>query len=728
VPPKKRKTSAEKPGLMEEFLEFRAGKKRKRRTPARVLARALVKKKGRGGRLAILAAVLVVVAYLLGPYAAWAGLGVVAFLVLCEAWPELTRWGWQNRRMLAPFAAILAMTLPAALVLRSPRAAAFAGILGLLFVGYAHLNLRLRARDHSHAHGFIPRQWIPWAYAAAGWTALAAKAGLTYPVTGVLLAAWLAWAVRFWMVNRTRTGGHQIPLARRWEATIASPDYEDIPSTDKLLKSRLVNVRTVPGGYAARVVLPPGMRGSKIEDKTEVIAGIYDVPVTAVTVEQVPGGSATARELLILPKSPINKPCKWKGSDLDPARGISTLGNYIDSGRAEYVWYRPGSGPWHDLIAGTTDAGKSRLVDLLLASSRLAHGLIVDWVGDPQFGQSLPAWQGEVDWFARGNTEIMVMLRAVKRVMLARNDILSQIEWTNPRGKKMKGVDHFTPTVEMPLLVVTIEEASFLLKNKEARAICEEIAKMGRKCGIKLRLITQVASLDQLGGSGALRSNVVSGNVIVLRTGGKSDKDFSFQGAMTVDPVSIPRLLPDGSTSAGMGFSLGAASRSAPMRVDYVPDPFAYIKDRDPVWRIDAASAEAAGAPYAARHSDSGVAVEDIVVDELGVDEDESTQADVVPIRRGEASLVKPGEIARGAGGVGCKEFITRYVKAYANRSLYPDASVSRGQVLNKVQSAEEGPWSWETARKDIAALVRDPRKPIWSDDEMDTLYYKEAS
>jgi hypothetical protein len=726
VPPKKRKTGADKPGLLEEFLEFRAGKKRKRRTPARVLARWLIKKKGRGGRLTLLAGALVLVAYLLGWYAAWAGLGIVAFLVLCEAWPELTRWGWQNRRMLAPFAAILAMTLPAALVLRSPRAAAFAGLLGLLFVGYAHLNLRLRAKDHSHARGFIPRQWIPWSYAAAGWTVLAAREGLTRPVAGILLIAWLAWAVRFWMVNRSRSG-HQIPLARLWDATIANPEYEDIASADKLLKSRLVNVRTVPGGYAARVVVPPGMRGSKIEDKTEVIAGIYDVPVTAVTVEQIPGGSATARELLILPKAAINKPCKWKGPDLDLERGISTLGNYVDSGRTEYVWYRPGSGPWHDLISGTTDAGKSRLVDLLLSTSRLAHGLIVDWVGDPQFGQSLPAWQGEVDWFARGNTEIMVMLRAAKRVMLARNGILSQQEWTAPSGKKMRGIPFFTPSVEMPLLVVTIEEASFLLKNKEARAICEELAKMGRKCGIKLRLITQVASLDQLGGSGALRSNVVSGNVIVLRTGGKSDKDFSFQGAMTVDPVSIPRLLPDGSTSAGMGFSLGAASRSAPMRVDYVANPFDYVKDRDPIWHIDAASAQAAGAPYSARHSDGG-AVDSDVIDAEVVEDDELGELEDAEAGKPSLSLVKPGEIARGTGGVGCKEFITRYVKAYANRTIDPDASVSRGQVLNKVQSAEEGPWSWETARKDIATLVRDPRKPVWSDDDMDTLYYKEAS
>jgi hypothetical protein len=111
--------------------------------------------------------------------------------------------------------------------------------------------------------------------------------------------------------------------------------------------------------------------------------------VTAVTIDQ--STAANRRELLVLPKAITNKVIKWKGPDLDLATFRSTVATYIDGDRVTYVWCRPGSGPWHDLISGTTDSGKSRLIDLLLATSREGgQDHIVDWVLDPQNGQSLP--------------------------------------------------------------------------------------------------------------------------------------------------------------------------------------------------------------------------------------------------------------------------------------------------------------------------------------------------
>jgi len=66
---------------------------------------------------------------------------------------------------------------------------------------------------------------------------------------------------------------------------------------------------------------------------------------------------------------------------------------------ALYRFWRLESGPPHDLISGCTDSGKSRLVDLLLCEERHSP-LIVSWIIDPQGGQSLPAWRGQVDIFA----------------------------------------------------------------------------------------------------------------------------------------------------------------------------------------------------------------------------------------------------------------------------------------------------------------------------------------
>jgi len=96
----------------------------------------------------------------------------------------------------------------------------------------------------------------------------------------------------------------------------------------------------------------------------------------------------------------------------------------------------------------------------------------------------------------------------------------------------------------MPLLVITIFEAHALLALDGARAIAEDIGKMSRKCGIKLRLETQVPLLDQLGNSTTLRDMVVSGNVVVFRTANRLTGQVAFNGNLPVDPASHPEGIP----------------------------------------------------------------------------------------------------------------------------------------------------------------------------------------
>jgi hypothetical protein len=270
----------------------RASKKRKRRTPARMVGRRLWKwlRKDPLWALGTLAVVLAVAAgtawHIYGGRAVAVGAAALGFLVVCEAWPEILRWAHLNRRHFIPVAALALMAAPAALAWRSPYWAALVGLAGLLFVAYSHANLRARARQHSHAAGYIPRAWLPMAYLAAGWTIAAARFGITQRTLAVLLAGWVAWAVRFWFVNRARTASTDLPLAKKWAETIADPDYKHIDSGKKLLGSRLVNVRSVPGGMAATVVLPPGQEGSQVDTRGEVIASVYGTLVTDVTIDE----------------------------------------------------------------------------------------------------------------------------------------------------------------------------------------------------------------------------------------------------------------------------------------------------------------------------------------------------------------------------------------------------------------------------------------------------------
>jgi hypothetical protein len=711
------KTRKAKGGAFEAALaEYqRASKKRKRHTPTRMASRKLWKwlRKDPLWALGTLAVVLAVGAgtvwHFYGVRAVAAGAAVLTFLVVCEAWPELLKWAHLNRRHFVPFAALALMAAPAVLAWRSPYWAALTGLFGLLFVFYSHANLRARAREHSHAAGYIPRAWLPMAYLAAGWTGLAARLGVTRQTVAVLLAGWVVWAVRFWFVNRSRGASTDLPLAKKWAETIANPDYPHIDSGKKLVGSKLVNVRSVPGGMAATVVLPPGQEGSQVDSRGEVIASVYGTLVTDVTIDE--SKAANMREMFVLPRSPLRKPHHWKGSDLNLNTWISTVGSYIDGERVQYVWCIPESGPWHDLIAGTTRAGKSRLLDQLLTTSRQAKGYMVDWVIDPQNGQSLPDWVDEVDWFAAGVDEGMKVLRGARALMYARNLVFAGREHTDRKGRTKKGMKGFTPTLEYPQINLTIDEAHAILQIPEAVTILAEMGKMGSKCGIKVRLVVHLPLLSELGGSSVLRDMVASGNVFVLRTASRITGQVAFQGALPVDPVTIPRRMPDGSSSGGLGFALGADSRRAPMRLDWVEDPLDLIEGI-PITHLSDDEARAAGADYAQYR---GLRFDEDIIDVEVIEDAPATGAE---------PQETPGNVLRGPGAPGCEGAFIAMIKAYADQAQYPGARVSRDEIVPKLLRT----WKNRQITNTLKEVCDHPDKPVWSDDDRSTFYYKEAS
>lgn len=315
---------------------------------------------------------------------------------------------------------------------------------------------------------------------------------------------------------------------------------------------------------------------------TERIASAFGVSVDSVVLEHDQTRKADLARFAVYHVNPLQTSTLWAGPHLlDMSTGLAPLGVYQDASFANYRFFRPGSGSVHDLISGASDSGKSTLIGLLLSYER--HNGFVSIVIDPQRGQSLPDWQDAVPVFARSAEEGLDVLRRVKAGMLRRNELLADLRWVDEQGRQRRGVPDFTHTPQMPLAVVTIDEAHAILRQyPEAVAICEDIAKMGRKCGIKLRLATQVPLLDQLGNSNTMREQVAAGNVIVLRTGGRMSGQVAFQGQLPVDPFLLPREWPDGSSTAGLGYLLSGTSREAPMRTLWVPDMFGYASSGEP--------------------------------------------------------------------------------------------------------------------------------------------------
>ncbi|RAJ61735.1 hypothetical protein K378_04095 [Streptomyces sp. Amel2xB2] len=484
----------------------------------------------------------------------------------------IVRFSWRHRRPLAPVhAAITLGTLGAACGAAADGWKTALLLDASLAAGTAWWLRRRRLKDRP----LRPREHA-YALTSAGTAgalllAMAARGGIAPPMPGLLLIWLLAVGIPWWWHHRIRDVdgalGEEIEL---WEQRVAH-------DRGALTGSWLTNLvgRQDGNGVSALINLPPGeLTTEQAVAATGRIASAFGVPPSSVVIEATAEGANNQAELAVYKRNPLQAVHPWPGPHLlDHEAGVAPIGVYPDGGHALYRFWRPGSGPVHDLIAGTTDAGKSRLLDQLLAYERHSP-LMVSWVIDPQRGQSLPDWQDAVDWFADSVAEGKKLLKAAQREMYRRNKLLARMEWTDEKGRLRRGKASFTPTKELPLLCLTIEEAHAVLADPQNVKIVEDLAKMARKCGIKLRLVTQVPLLAQLGNSMTLRDMVAAGNVVVLRTANRLSGQVAFNGTIPADPHALPREFPDGSSSSGLGYSLGPQARSSVMRTHFVEDPF----------------------------------------------------------------------------------------------------------------------------------------------------------
>jgi ribosomal protein S25 len=395
-------------------------------------------------------------------------------------------------------------------------------------------------------------------------------------------------------------GANRVQLADfadRWEERVAGGNGEQ----PILRKSRLTDVRKTKHGIEARIILPPGVLTTEDAIKaTERIASAYEVPLSAVSIEAYRGGVANQAKLIIIDDDPLVTAISFPGPSLRED-GSFDLGTYVDGETATMRLWRPKYGAVHMLLTGCTGAGKSGVYNVVLANAT-SSPLVTTWVLDPQGGQSMPEWMDHVDWAARSTEEGLIMLQAAYDVMMARSRHLATMEFVDEQGNTRRGRGYFEPSEEMPLLTIVIDEAHQLLTDPDATKLVADIVKMARKCGVQLLLATQVPSVEELGGNSTIRDQLASGTAIVLRAQSSQSGRMVFSGAMPVAPHKIPSEMSDGSTSAGLGFTMGSNTRTAIMRTYYVSDRQAYALGSEASPRpLDALSANAAGLAYANR-------------------------------------------------------------------------------------------------------------------------------
>lgn len=471
--------------------------------------------------------------------------------------------------------------------------------------------------------------------AATTWLAVIA---VTDPSTTFGRAAWVAgiagWAVTSypWWRHVERTGARTRPAAPQARTVVTERDPLAAYAIDTwaqrighpmgpLAGTRLTNFRRLPACEAGS---PGRVRQPNWTAQVEAIeAGTINMR------EQRPlllGRIATAygcsygdvafftdkhnlsrAEVRVQPDNLLAETRLWRGLEgTDWGRGRSVVGRYDDGKPMLYQWHKENFGAVHDLISGCTGSGKSELVAQLLLISQHSRGLVLDWVGDPQGGQSYGQLKDLVDWFAPNPTEIKLMLLAAKIEMIRRNHALAAAH-----------VKTWTPTLDMPLLVVTLDEAQSYLDDPDILQLITDLAGMGRKSGIKMRLLTQVPSAGNLGGSVYIKEQVRVQAFI-----GRAATEVA--GRLAVDPDSVfdPRELPDtwgpatcdpeGTTAGLMGVQ-GINGRDVFGRVDYTGNDMSVWLQGElspGVFSADAQAAPGQSQLWGERHERTRLAIE----------------------------------------------------------------------------------------------------------------------
>lgn len=409
-----------------------------------------------------------------------------------------------------------------------------------IFLATRHLDSRWTRRAAVVAAG-LTMVWLP----------LIAALGPA-PSLAVFAACWAAFTVACFHHYR----GDQAPAT-------PSKDEETWArlAEHKRWNARLGNAETIPNGrrYPIRCDGVQTHIGDVLAQPLSVAAA-WHKPITEAYVEPSPDGVASRGTLTILRTGTLQGIRHWDGEGVT-GDGFARVARFADGADARIRIFAPMDGARHSLIAGTTGAGKSELLGLLL-HVYLTSGFIFPVVLDPQEGQSLPDWQGVVP-YAAGAEQCMEMLRLIHQMMYSRSRRLASMTWDDQgHTRRMSFFDH--QLTGWPLIRVIADEAHVLLSDPAAIELFKDIGKLGRKTGTGVDLVTQVPSLEELG-SQTLRSMLRGGNVICLRT---ADRVSAGMLGLPADPHDLPQYFANGDYTYGLGYVIGPDRRQAIARTD----------------------------------------------------------------------------------------------------------------------------------------------------------------
>ena len=323
-----------------------------------------------------------------------------------------------------------------------------------------------------------------------------------------------------------------------------TPPAELDPNTMEGLWARLVRPKVMPGthlkdaqidpatgGWVAWVVADDDVPAVPVPDRKQLVGALHS---SMTLVDYQPHASNPRRgKIRIMEKNPLEDGVPFPGPQvLEPSNGgYIAIGRSVSGRVARLQLFDPILGAQHVFIAGVTGSGKGGVVQIVALAAHLAGMAII--YADPK-GSSNPDVETMAAYSATG-TDAIRALRASYALLQARVAESARL------GRK-----NFKATADCPWVMTIVDETHMITdpateEGKEAVFILDKIAALGRNLGMTLLIVNQAVNADKIGGSTALRMNVIQGGALVmLRTDSAQSNLVTVDGFEGIDPGAIP--------------------------------------------------------------------------------------------------------------------------------------------------------------------------------------------
>jgi S-DNA-T family DNA segregation ATPase FtsK/SpoIIIE len=412
------------------------------------------------------------------------------------AFAALARVLYRHRSAFRPFAVTAAAFILAAIIHRhhpgywviaAVVTAAAGGFLGMPHrLIWAQPGRELRA-------GWITRAWeacgisrpaerayvTAVAVTAGGWISAAIAIGpLTHPLPGIAAIATVILGIPWWAHRRRRA---RVRIERTMQAWPGMAGNMGLPG------SRITSAAGDAWGFTARVILRKGT--TAIHAVNQVPAIESGLGVRPGSVRVTPDPDRADRVIVrVIETDPHATPVPWPGQpDTTITRPVD-IGLFEDGRKVSALILRR-----NVLIGGTTGAGKSGIVNVILAYLAACADVLI-WGVDLKGGMELQPWAACLGRLATTPGDATELFRDAVTELDQRAALMSA-----------RGTRTWQPEPGNPALVIVADEYAEM--PGEAAEQADSVARRGRAVAVNLLAATQRPTQEAMG-SNAVRSQM----------------------------------------------------------------------------------------------------------------------------------------------------------------------------------------------------------------------------